>query len=111
MPHHTKPSTGARLALIALLGFGLGLPVQAGRITSYTYNTLGLVETADGPRIDVNDVTTYEYDAQGNRTLVRDALGHETQITAYDAAGWIHLGVCLRCGQPPHRLAGRSGSS
>ena len=83
----SNTTTSPRIALLALLTVGLALPVHADRITSYTYNTLGLVETIDGPRIDVSDVTTYGYDAQGNRTLIRDALGHETQITAHDAAG------------------------
>ena len=82
-----KSSTGAHFALMLLLGISLTLPVQADRTTRYTYNTLGLVETVDGPRIDVSDITFYGYDTQGNRTLIRDALGHETQITAHDAAG------------------------
>ncbi len=61
--------------------------VLADRTTSYTYTAQGLLETVDGPRIDVSDITTYDYDAQGNRMLVRNALGHETHITAHDGAG------------------------
>jgi len=30
----------------------------------YTYNSQGLLETADGPRTDVADVTRYAYDVQ-----------------------------------------------
>ncbi len=41
---------------------------------SYTYNSLGLLETADGPRTDVQDVTTYGYDAQGHLTSVTNAV-------------------------------------
>jgi len=70
--------------------FALGLsaaPVQAERTTSYTYTTQGLVTTVDGPRTDVADITTYDYDTRGNRILVRNALGHETRVTAHDAAG------------------------
>jgi YD repeat-containing protein len=65
------------LALIAALG------TQAHAVErswSYTYNSLGLVETADGPRTDVNDVTTYTYDPQGRLTQVTNALGHITQL-------------------------------
>jgi RHS repeat-associated protein len=82
-----KLHTGTQLVLISLFGFGLALPVKADRVTRYTYNALGLVETVDGPRLDVNDITNYSYDAQGNRTLIRNALGHEIQISAHDAAG------------------------
>jgi RHS repeat-associated protein len=57
------------------------------RTTTYTYTPEGLLETTDGPRTDVSDVTTRSYDAQGNLTSVTDALGHVTQITAHDASG------------------------
>ncbi|MEW8460403.1 MAG: hypothetical protein AB2653_08880, partial [Candidatus Thiodiazotropha endolucinida] len=36
--------------------------VLADRTTSYTYTAQGQVETIDGPRIDVSDITTYGYD-------------------------------------------------
>src|SRR5262249_5399259 len=36
------------------------------RTWTYTYDALGHVLTADGPRTDVNDTTTYTYDASGN---------------------------------------------
>lgn len=62
-------------------------PVGSPRVSSYTYNTFGQVLTANGPRTDVNDVTTYTYDAQGNIATVTNALGHLTQITNYDASG------------------------
>jgi RHS repeat-associated protein len=87
MPQITHPTPAAGLALMALLGVGLALPLQADRLTRYTYNDQGLVETVDGPRREVSDITTYRYDAQGNRTHIRNALGHETRITALDAAG------------------------
>nr|WP_298115371.1 RHS repeat domain-containing protein [uncultured Pseudomonas sp.] len=54
---------------------------------SYTYNSLGLIETADGPRTDVQDVTTYGYDAQGHLTSVTNALGHVTQLSNFDNYG------------------------
>ena len=52
-----------------------------------TYNANGQVVTIDGSRTDVTDITTFDYDAQGNRTTTTNALGQETQFTSYDASG------------------------
>jgi YD repeat-containing protein len=57
------------------------------RTWNYTYNDAGQVLTADGPRTDVTDITSYAYDSQGNLASVTNALGQATQITAYDAHG------------------------
>ncbi len=57
------------------------------RSSSFTYNVNGQVLTIDGPRTDVNDITTFEYDAQGNRSKTINALGQETLFTSYDASG------------------------
>ena len=57
------------------------------RSSSFTYNANGQVLTIDGPRTDVNDITTFEYDAQGNRSKTINALGQETLFTSYDASG------------------------
>ncbi|HVI72463.1 MAG TPA: DUF6531 domain-containing protein, partial [Pyrinomonadaceae bacterium] len=57
------------------------------RAWTYTYNENGQVLTMDGPRTDVSDVTSYSYDAQGNLASIRNAAGHATQITSYDAHG------------------------
>lgn len=64
------------------------------RIWSYTWNRHGQMLTADGPRTDVADVTTYEYypDTTANWTKgdlksITNALGHVWQFTRYDAAG------------------------
>jgi RHS repeat-associated protein len=54
---------------------------------SYTYNSLGLIETANGPRTDVQDVTTYAYDPNGRLTTVTNALGHITQLSNFDSYG------------------------
>jgi YD repeat-containing protein len=69
-------------------------PAGTPRVWSYTYNSNGQVLTANGPRTDVADVTTYTYypnnDDQtraGNLATVTNALGHVTQITAYNAHG------------------------
>jgi RHS repeat-associated protein len=73
------------LALVSALG--LGAADAASRTWSYTYNSLGLIETADGPRTDVQDVTTYAYDTQGHLTTVTNALGHITQLSNFDNYG------------------------
>ncbi|MCG7861108.1 MAG: DUF6531 domain-containing protein [Candidatus Thiodiazotropha endolucinida] len=66
------------------------------RATTYSYYpnsmngngdlVLGRVHTVDGPRSDVNDVTTYGYDANNRLVSTINALGHETRITSFDAA-------------------------
>lgn len=59
------------------------------RTWTYTYNNLGEVHTVDGPRTDVNDITTYDYDAQGNLTTVTNALNQITTLGNYDANGRV----------------------
>jgi len=75
-------------------GFGA---TSAGtpRTWTYTYNANGSTLTMDGPRTDINDVTTYTYYAnndsdlgkRGNVATIANALGHVTSITAYNAHG------------------------
>ncbi|MES9993736.1 MAG: RHS repeat-associated core domain-containing protein, partial [Candidatus Thiodiazotropha sp.] len=72
------------LMLILIVSF---TTAYADRTTSYTYNAIGEIETIDGPRLDVNDITVYGYDAQGNRTSITNALNHDTQITEHDGVG------------------------
>ena len=60
---------------------------DADRTTHYTYTPEGLISTIDGPRIDVPDIITYGYDAQGNQIIVRNALGHEVNIISHDGSG------------------------
>lgn len=75
-------------------GFGASV-TGTPRTWTYTYNQYGQALTADGPRTDVTDVTTYTYyDAadpdmgkRGNLATVTNALGQVTQITAYDLNG------------------------
>jgi len=57
------------------------------RTTSRTYNDYGQVTSVDGPRTDVIDVTSYEYDERGNRLSVTNALGHETRYSNYERNG------------------------
>ncbi len=66
----------------------------APRIWTYTWNRHGQMLTANGPRTDVADVTTYEYypDTTANWTkgdlkTLTNALGQVWSFTQYDAAG------------------------
>ena len=72
--------------------------LNKSRTWSWTYNSLGQVLTADGPRTDVNDVTTYQYydsasttagsvHAVGDLASITNAAGLVTQITNYDGNG------------------------
>lgn len=80
-----------RVALLALALGGtittLTLCQAAERGWSFTYNTQGQLESSDGPRIDVSDITRYEYDAKGHLTRIINALGHTTTFSNFDAAG------------------------
>jgi YD repeat-containing protein len=66
-------------------GFNATL-VSSARQWSYTYNATGQILTADGPRTDVSDLTTYTY-SQGNLATITNAASHVTSITAYNADG------------------------
>ncbi len=72
--------------------------LNQSRTWGWTYNALGQVLTADGPRTDVNDVTTYTYytsasnaagsvHAIGDLATVTNAVGLVTSITNYDLNG------------------------
>jgi len=56
--------------------------------TSYTYTPEGQIATVDGPRVDVNDITTYRYD-QTTYFLreIENALGHIQTFSNYNARG------------------------
>lgn len=56
------------------------------RTWSYTYNDFGQVLTATDAR---GGVTTYSYDGQGNLTNVKNAAGHLTLLSNYDAHGRV----------------------
>jgi YD repeat-containing protein len=59
------------------------------RIWRYTYNQVGQVHTVTGPRTDVDDTTTYDYDSQGNLATVTNALHQATTLSNYDANGRV----------------------
>ncbi|TCV82701.1 DUF6531 domain-containing protein [Sulfurirhabdus autotrophica] len=70
----------------------------AARTWNYTYNGSGQVLTADGPRTDVADITTYTYYTsddtatpskyrRGDLWTITNALSQTTTITSYDGNG------------------------
>ena len=65
-------------------------PTGPSRTWTYTWNTVGQILTATGPRIDVVDRTTYVYDAgTGNLQTITNAVGQVTKLSAYDANGRV----------------------
>jgi YD repeat-containing protein len=84
--HPTLPTA------IMLSGFmPTGTPVS--RSVGLTYNSVGQVTSIDGPRTDVNDLTTLAYydcttgGACGQLRSVTNALGQVTTFDSYDAYG------------------------
>jgi RHS repeat-associated protein len=83
----TSDATGAQ-------GFSAS-PVGLARTWTYTYNANGSVLSADGPRTDLSDLTTYTYHPnddpepgrRGNLASITNAAGHATQFSAYNAHG------------------------
>ena len=69
-------------------GVGASLTGTA-KIWTYTYNGAGLVLTENGPRTDIDDTTTYQYDASGNLLTVTNPLGHVTTYSDYDSNGRV----------------------
>lgn len=71
----------------------LDTATSVARVWTYTYNSYGQVLTADGPRTDVSDVTTYTYYSCstgyqcGQVHTITDALGHITSYGTYNAHG------------------------
>lgn len=69
------------------------LATSQSRTWTYTYNLNGQVLTVDGPRSDVNDVTTYTYyectsGAEcGQVATITNAAGHVTTFSVYNAHG------------------------
>ncbi|MNS07314.1 putative deoxyribonuclease RhsB [compost metagenome] len=66
-----------------------GTAVGTARIWTYTYNSVGQVLTATGPRTDIVDTTSYVYDAMGNLISVTNALNQTTLLSNYDLNGRV----------------------
>ncbi|AQQ67351.1 hypothetical protein Mag101_06665 [Microbulbifer agarilyticus] len=80
----TKSALAGVLSLLVAHGTSAAITEQNW---SYTYTEGGKLETADGPRTDVSDVTSYTYDSFNRMTTSTNALGHVDSILEYDAAG------------------------
>lgn len=62
-------------------------PIGSARLWRYTYNSVGQLLTATGPRTDVADKTVYTYDNSGNLNTITNAAGQVTTLSHYDANG------------------------
>lgn len=74
---------------VLLVASATSLASFADESVSYTYNAAGQILTKDGPRTDVSDITTYTYDAKGNRATMTNARGHVVHYNAYDTLGHL----------------------
>jgi YD repeat-containing protein len=79
----TSDTTGAQGLSPTLVG--------TTRTWNSTYNSVGQVLTAIGPRTDVVDTTTYTYDTSGNLSTITNAVGQLTTLSNYDANGRVGL--------------------
>lgn len=86
-------------------------PTGAPRINAWTWSRYGQMLTADGPRTDVADLTTYDYwpaDAtcpgaasgagrdkgcRGQLRQITNPLGHTTRYTRYNAHGQLEESI------------------
>ncbi|WP_308366718.1 MULTISPECIES: RHS repeat-associated core domain-containing protein [unclassified Microbulbifer] len=82
--HFTKSVLAGALSLLVAHGTSAAVTEQNW---SYTYTTAGKLETANGPRTDVPDITTYGYDANNRLASTTNALDHVESILVYDAGG------------------------
>jgi RHS repeat-associated protein len=56
---------------------------------NYSYLPNGLLQTIDGPRSDVSDITSYTYNSAGLRATMTDALGFVSTYNSYNAHGQL----------------------
>lgn len=64
-------------------------PVGTPRVWVYQYNAYGQLTKETGPRTDVADVTSYDYDVKGNLASITNALGQVTTLSGYDDDGLL----------------------
>lgn len=80
-------SIQATTDLTGAAGFGAAASGPA-RTWKYTYNEIGQMLTATGPRTDVASVTTYTYNgSSGELATITNPLMHTTRLSDYDAHG------------------------
>ncbi|ACM19395.1 RHS repeat protein [Geotalea daltonii FRC-32] len=82
---HTYDSKGNRQSTTETGLLGDGTPYSYA--TTYENDANGRVTRIDGPRTDVQDVTTFTYDANGNMLTKTEALIGTTRYDNYDALG------------------------
>ncbi|WP_288131604.1 RHS repeat-associated core domain-containing protein [Microbulbifer sp.] len=82
--YFTKSALAGALSLLVAHSASAAITEQNW---SYTYTTAGNLETANGPRTDVSDITTYTYDTNNRVTSATNALSHMESVLEYDAAG------------------------
>jgi RHS repeat-associated protein len=63
--------------------------VEYEYISAFSYNTLGQLESSDGPRLNVNDVTSFYYYANGDLDYIDRPLIGATGFDNYDSAGQV----------------------
>lgn len=61
---------------------------EVSRVTAYSYDDSGRLSSINGPRADVDDITTYAYDANHDLLSITDAVGNITTINARNANGY-----------------------
>ncbi len=60
---------------------------KAEQVWTYTYTSFGAIETENGPRTDVNDITHYQYFPNGRLWRIVNAMGHVLEVLEYDLHG------------------------
>ena len=95
--YYTQGNGNGKVSSVTETGYVLinGSPVQRSYTTAYQYNPQGQLTQINGPRTDVNDITTYTYypntSDQGNNRgqlyTITNALNQTTQLSNYDANG------------------------
>jgi len=57
------------------------------RTTYFSYNTVGLLSSVDGPRADVNDIYSYEYDSNNRLITITNPLSQTVHFDSYNTFG------------------------
>ncbi len=108
-------SSGAIIALMTYNPYGQLLTQTIdNKVTSYKYDVSGRLTNITNP---AGEVTYFEYDSAGNRTLIRDALNQNTRfmydgmgrlLSITDTAGLVtkfsYLSACATCGTGEYLL-------